>query len=242
MLSPILRVCSLSRSYRQGIAGFETSHTVLRNLTLEVYQGETVCITGARGSGKTTLLYCLAGMLKPTSGSVQWFLEHRESSRRSRTPDIAYLPDTIPDYGFLTVGEAIDYCMAGRHSVQSQRELRIARLADLTGLQSVCGSRVSSLSRSLLRRLHLAQALAGGPRVLLLDEVISEMGDRDEVRSFKSIFRRLNKGGITIILASHNSQAAHVTAGRVIELVPGRSQGSMIYRNRYSVKKRIVMS
>ncbi|HKR09569.1 MAG TPA: ATP-binding cassette domain-containing protein, partial [Gemmatimonadaceae bacterium] len=79
----------------------------VREVSLDIYRGETVGVVGRPGSGKTTLLLCLAGLLRPDAGSITWFGE--QVTGHHVPPGLAYVPQRSGYYSFLTVREALEY-------------------------------------------------------------------------------------------------------------------------------------
>jgi ABC-type multidrug transport system ATPase subunit len=208
---------SLSKTFHNGSRGLAIP--ALRDVSLDVYQGEIVGIIGRPGAGKTTLLLCLAGLLRPDAGSIAWFGE--QVTGHHVPPGLAYVPQRSGYYSFLTVREALEYYATLHDLSSANRAAQVETALREVALHIHATRRVSSLSSSLLQRLGLAQALIGAPRAILLDETICGEGllfDRDIV----SLLTRLSRRGITIILAAPNPVELHRITARVINLVEGR--------------------
>jgi ABC-2 type transport system ATP-binding protein len=215
-----LSVRGLNKTYHSGPKARTMAVPALRDVSIAVEAGEIVGLVGRPGSGKSTLLLCLAGLLRADEGSISWFGE--QITGHHVPVGLAYVPQRAGYYSFLTVREALEY-YATLHDLSSANRTTQVE----TALREVClhihaTRRVSSLSRSLLQRLGLAQSLIGSPRAILLDETLSGEGllfDPDIV----SLLTRLARRGITFILAAPNPVELHRITARIINLVEGRA-------------------
>jgi len=215
--SVVLSVRSLTKTFRSGARG--TIVPALRDVSLDIYSGETVGVIGRPGAGKTTLLLCLAGLLRPDAGTISWFGE--QVTGHHVPPGLAYVPQRSGYYSFLTVREALEYYATLHDLSSANRAAQVETALRDVALHVHATRRVSSLSSSLLQRLGLAQSLIGSPRAILLDETVCGEGllfDADIV----SLLTRLTRRGITIILAAPNPVELHRITARVVNLVQGR--------------------
>jgi ABC-2 type transport system ATP-binding protein len=224
MQSVVLSVRSLTKTFRNGARG--TIVPALRELSLDIYHGETVGIVGRPGAGKTTLLLCLAGLLRPDAGTISWFGE--QVTGHHVPPGLAYVPQRSGYYSFLTVREALEYYATLHDLSSANRTSQVETALRDVALHLHATRRVSSLSSSLLQRLGLAQSLIGSPRAILLDETVCGEGllfDSDIV----ALLTRLTRRGTAIILAAPNPVELHRITARVINLVEGRVVGAARY-------------
>ena len=227
MQSVVLSVRSLSKTFHNGSRG--VAIPALRDVSLEIYESEIVGVVGRPGSGKTTLLLCLAGLLRPDTGSLAWFGE--QVTGHHVPPGLAYVPQRAGYYSFLTVREALEYYATLHDLSSANRAAQVESALREVSMHIHATRRVSSLSSTLLQRLGLAQSLIGAPRAILLDETICGEGllfDRDIV----SLLTRLTRRGTTIILAAPNPVELHRITARVINLVEGR----IVAPSRYPLK------
>lgn len=216
MQSVALSVRSLSKTFHNGSRG--VAIPALRDVSLDIHQGEIIGIVGRAGAGKTTLLLCLAGLVRPDAGSITWFGE--QVTGHHVPPGLAYAPQRAGYYSFLNVREALEYYATLHDLSSANRSAQVETALRDVALHTHATRRVSSLSPILLQRLGLAQALIGSPRAILLDETICGEGllfDRDIV----SLLTRLTQR-VTIILAAPNPVELHRITARVINLVEGR--------------------
>ena len=187
---------------------------VLRQVSLSVREGEFVGLLGPSGSGKTTLLRTLLGAVPLYRGTA--VVDGLEVGGRRR-PSVGYVPqlETI-DWNFpITVEEVV---LLGRamHSGRwpwPRREDRahMMRLLELLGIAECRTQHIRALSGGQQRRVFLARALIRNPRLLLLDEPTSnvDMKTRDDILH---LLVELNRGGVTLVLSTHelNAVAAHL--------------------------------
>jgi branched-chain amino acid transport system ATP-binding protein len=201
-------------------------------ITLNVPRGELHAIIGPNGAGKTTLIAQLTGQLLPDSGSVRFAGEditalpmHTRSLRGlARSFQITSIfPDfTALDNVILAVQAHAGHSFRFWRPARSEPELRGPALAALerVGLVSRANVVASALSHGEHRQLELAMALAGRPRMLLLDEPMAGMGPDESARMVK-LLREL-KGDLTILLIEHDMEAVFALADRITVLVYGR--------------------
>ena len=227
MQSVVLSVRSLSKTFHNGSRG--VAIPALREVSLNIHDGEIIAVVGRPGAGKTTLLLCLAGLVRPDAGSITWFGE--QITGHHVPPGLAYVPQRAGYYSFLTIREALEYYATLHDLSSANRSAQVETALREVGLLPHASRRVSNLSAIMLQRLGLAQALIGAPRAILLDETICGEGllfDRDIV----ALLTRLTRRGVTIILAAPNPVELHRITARVINLVEGR----VVAASRYPLK------
>jgi ABC-type Fe3+/spermidine/putrescine transport system ATPase subunit len=190
-------------------------------LTLDVHQGELLALIGASGSGKTTTLRIIAGHEMPDEGRV--FLDGR---------DITALPPRQRGFGMvfqhyalfphMTVGDNVAFGLEARGVSKAERRERAARALANVGLANAGGRQIQSLSGGEQQRVALARALIIEPKVLLLDEPLSNLDPtlrrttRDELRAM------LHRLGVTALFVTHDQEDAFAVADRVALLERGR--------------------
>jgi len=212
---PALHAQSLYRFYRAG----DEETLALQGVSLMVWAGEFVAVTGPSGSGKSTLLACLAGMDDPDGGSVR-IAGHRISHRpeperaRIRAYHIGMLFEHANLFEHLTVAQnlALVQALTGR-----ARQLDV--LSQL-GLSERCTAYPSQLSGGELARAGLAIALANQPVVVLADEPTGELDSVTEARVLDLLSQAAARG--TAVLVASHSPAVVGAADRVIHLDDGR--------------------
>lgn len=172
------------------------------NLSLEIGKGHIFGFVGANGAGKTTTMKIVAGLLKPTSGSVvvagMDILKYPESYKNK----IGYMPDFFGVYDDLKVPEYMDF-YAGVYGIEkSQRAKLTDELLELVNLTEKKDFYVDNLSRGMKQRLCLARSLIHNPELLILDEPASGLDPKARVE-MKEVLKELKDLGKTIIISSH---------------------------------------
>ena len=194
--------------------------TVLAGVSLAVDEGETLALLGPSGSGKTTLLRLIAGFEVPDEGGV-----------RIGGSEIAGLPPAKRRFGMvfqhyalfphLSVGENVAFgleSMDGRAPDHAGRITQVLELVDLPGFQD---RRIHQLSGGQQQRVALARALAPRPRVLLLDEPLSNLDRTLRERTRREIRETLRQIGITAVWVTHEQEEAFDVGDRVAVLNRG---------------------
>jgi branched-chain amino acid transport system ATP-binding protein len=201
-------------------------------ITLDVPRGELHAVIGPNGAGKTTLIAQLTGQLLPDSGSVRFAgddvtalpMHGRSLLGLARSFQITsiFLDFTALDNVILAVQAHTGHSFHFWRAARSEPSLRDPARAALerVGLGHRADVVASSLSHGEHRQLELAMALAGQPRMLLLDEPMAGMGPDESARMVK-LLREL-KGELTILLIEHDMDAVFALADRITVLVYGR--------------------
>ncbi len=165
---------------------------ILSGVDLDLVSGGFLLVTGPNGSGKTTLMRLLAGLLAPTSGT----LEVRAARGR-----IGFLGHEPLVYGELTALENLE--LYGRLYRVPERRERSGMLLERFGIWEARGVPVSSLSRGMLQRLALCRALLHDPELLLFDEPFTAL-DNDGAELLEA--ELAGHGARTVIVASHQPE------------------------------------
>jgi ABC-2 type transport system ATP-binding protein len=189
----------------------------LRSVSLEVGRGELVGLLGPNGAGKSTLTKVACGLVRPTSGAVE-IDGHPAGSAPARAA-LGYLAELFRFPGWITADEllALHQRLSGSQGgVGEQREL-----LDLVGLAEATGTRVEAMSKGMQQRLGIAQALVGGPRVLLLDEPTSAL-DPVGRRIVRELLTGLRERGVSVLLNSHLLSEVELVCDRVTIIDGGR--------------------
>lgn len=207
----LLAVESVSKSFG-GLAA-------VQGVSFALAEGELLALIGPNGAGKTTLFHIISGFLKPDTGAVRYA---GESLTGLRPHDICQrgmvrtFQITRP-FHRLTV---LDNVLVGAlERVAHRREaLTIAEeVLALTGLAEKAGQMGHSLTMPDRKRLELARALATGPRVLLLDEVMAGLNPTETGRLI-DLIRTVHRRGITILLIEHVMRAVMALSQRILVL------------------------
>ncbi|MGH2949443.1 MAG: ABC transporter ATP-binding protein [Solirubrobacteraceae bacterium] len=196
--------------------------TAVDRVSFEVEPGELVSIVGPNGAGKTTLFNLLTGQLRPSEGEV-YLREQRITRLRPHQRAGLGMARTFQIVRPLMSLSVRDNAMVGaflRHRGRRAAERHAMRTLETLGFADRADVPASELTLSERKRLEVARALAGEPQVLLLDEVMAGLNPREAGEAVE-IVRRLNAGGLTVLLIEHNLKVVRALAERVIVLDHG---------------------
>ena len=207
-----------ARGITKGFGGL----VAVRDANIYVNQGEIVALIGPNGAGKTTCFAMLSGFLKPDKGSVHFEgteitgLKPHEICARGmvRTFQI------VKPFANLTVRENI---AVGAHARIADRDAALEQataVADRVGMLQMLDLQASALTVAGRKRLELARALATGPKLLLLDEVMAGL-NASEITGIVEIIKAIRKGGVTILLIEHVMLAVMSLSDRAYVLNDG---------------------
>jgi iron(III) transport system ATP-binding protein len=210
---PYLRISGLTKMFGP--------FTALKDISLEIYEGEFVCFLGPSGCGKTTLLRAIAGLDIQTTGKVE------QAGR-----DISALPPSERDFGIvfqsyalfpnMSVAKNIAYGLENRRTSKADIRRRVEELLELVGLPEQGDKYPAQLSGGQQQRIALARAIAVSPGLLLLDEPLSALDARVRVHlrgEVKDLQRRL---GITTVMVTHDQEEALTMADRIVVMDHGK--------------------
>ena len=193
---------------------------VLRDVTLNIEPGEFFALLGPSGSGKSTLLRIIAGFNQPQSGTL-----------RVDGADIARVPPWRRDIGMvfqnyalwphMTVAQNVAFGLEERRLTQDEVERKTAAALDLVGLNAFGERRPSQLSGGQQQRVAVARTIAIEPKVLLLDEPLSNLDAKLRVHMRAELLALQRKLGITTLFVTHDQEEALSIADRVAVLDGG---------------------
>jgi NitT/TauT family transport system ATP-binding protein len=185
---------------------------VLEDISLEVSDGEFVCLLGPSGCGKSTLLNTMAGFLSPTSGEV------RIDGQLVRGPDPRriFVFQERGVFPWLTVEGNIGFGLFALS--RTQREQRIAHYIQMVGLQGFEKAYPPELSGGMKQRLEVARALAVNPDMLFLDEPFGALDSITRLSMRRELLRIWEAERKTIIFVTHDIDEAVQLADRVVVL------------------------
>jgi ABC-2 type transport system ATP-binding protein len=205
-MTPVVQVTGVTRRFG--------AVTALDDVSLDVGEGELVGLLGPNGAGKTTLLSLVNGLRRPDAGEVRLFgRDPRDPAARvmlGSTPQETGLPPT------LKVGEVVDL-VAGHYPNPMSRHEALARF----GLEDLTRRQTGGLSGGQKRRLAVALALVGRPRLVLLDEPTTGL-DVEARHVLWQALRDYHADGATVVLTSHYLEEIEALAQRVVVIGEGR--------------------
>ena len=183
----------------------------LYDVSLDVLAGRVSVVVGGDGAGKTSCLSALVGLVTPTRGAV----------RRPAKHLIGYVPATAGLYGDLTVEENLRFTAEAFHLAVPEREARIGRLLDRTGLVGARRRLGGHLSGGMQRKLAVAMALVHAPQLLVLDEPTTGVDPLSRVDLWRLISHAASEGVAVALSTTYVNEAAR--ASSVVLLSAGRA-------------------
>lgn len=199
------------------------SRTVVKQVSVEVEQGEIVGLLGPNGAGKTTTFYMIVGLIKPNDGRV--FLNEQDITslpmyKRSQL-GVGYLPQEASVFRKLSVEDNLKAVLEMRKDINKPEQAeKLEGLLEEFGLQHVRKNRGDLLSGGERRRTEIARALASDPKFILLDEPFAGV-DPIAVEDIQSIVATLKDKNIGILITDHNVQETLSITDRAYLLFEG---------------------
>ncbi len=189
----------------QNLAKRYGDRDVVRDINLDVRQGEVVGVLGPNGAGKTTTFYMLAGIVVPTRGQV--LLDSVEITRwplhkRARL-GMSYLPQESSIFRKLTVRQNLQLILEYSGFSRDEQKRTADRLLDELGITRLADQLAAYLSGGERRRLEIARALIQNPKFILLDEPFAGI-DPLAVDDIQVIIQGLKAKGIGVLISDHN--------------------------------------
>jgi iron(III) transport system ATP-binding protein len=221
----MISIADLKQVYRDGA----NAHAGLRGVSVEVAAGEFLALLGPSGCGKTTLLRCIAGLTEPESGTIAIdgetvYSGARQLSVAARMRDIGMVFQSYAIWPHMSVAQNAAFPLRYRRPELNAAQVRerTAEVLRLVHLDALADRSAPALSGGQQQRLALARALISDPKVLLLDEPLSNLDARlrEEMRfELRALTKRL---GVTTILVTHEQAEALSLADIVAVMDDGR--------------------
>lgn len=192
------------------------NEVILKNLNIEVNEGDYLCIVGENGSGKSTLMKTLLGLISPQGGEIVL-------GDGLRKNEIGYLPQQTlvqKDFPASVTEIVLSGCQArmGLRPFYSKEEKELAKSnMERMGVDKFKTKSYRNLSGGQQQRVLLARALCATKKLLLLDEPVSGL-DPMVTNEMYTLIKKLNEEGITIIMISHDIHAASIYASHILHI------------------------
>lgn len=193
---------------------------ILKNISFDIKEGELVCILGPSGCGKTTLLNIIGGFVSDFSGDVLL----SDENINNIPPEKREIATVFQSYGLFTHKNVIDNVSYGLKLLKIDKHMRKKRARDMlekVGLAGYEKKKIKELSGGEQQRVAIARSMVLNPKLLLLDEPLSnlDVNLRDVMR--KEIKRIQKQFGVTMIIVTHDQEDAFKLADRVIVINEG---------------------
>lgn len=221
-MSALITVKNIRKVYRVG----NEKVVALDNINIEIDQGEICCILGTSGSGKSTLLNQLAGLEKPSSGSV--FIgkhnisimgEDQLASFRQR--NIGFIFQSYNLLGALTAAENVSMPLLFRGVDRSIRDKAAREMLHKVGLADRASHKPSEMSGGQQQRVGIARAFVAKPKIVFADEPTGNLDTKTTIEVMEMLVNMAHDNNITFILVTHDNELARY-ADRIITIRDGR--------------------
>ena len=214
LVNPYLVIRNLTKSF----GNFEA----VKNINIDIHEGEFACFLGPSGCGKTTLLRCIAGLEMQTTGSI-----------KQKNKDISVLPPSARDFGIvfqsyalfpnLSVFSNISYGLVNNKWAKSHIKSRVDELLNLVNLVDHADKFPGQLSGGEQQRVAVARSLVNDPMVLLADEPSGNLDAYTSTALHDLLFDLQESVNLSIVVVTHNLDLAK-RADRVLVMEEGRLQ------------------
>ncbi|MCL4392031.1 ABC transporter ATP-binding protein [Patescibacteria group bacterium] len=231
----MISVKNLKKVYQDD--GSETQ--ALRGVSFEIQKGEFVAIMGPSGSGKSTLLHILGFLDRPTSGSYSFMGKVMEELNdlelaEIRNDEMGFIFQDFNLLGKLSVYENVELPLLYNDNISPhERKREVEKAVESVGLSEKIGVVAGNLSGGQKQRVAIARALVNNPNVIFADEPTGNLDSRSGGQVME-ILRRLNDGGHTVILVTHETYTAEF-AERLIRLKDGEIESDVPVHNRRKI-------
>ncbi|WP_445357341.1 ABC transporter ATP-binding protein [Microbulbifer sp. ANSA002] len=210
MKSPILRFSNVGLAYRKRLSLFAKPDWVLKDISFDLFAGETLGVIGRNGAGKSSLLKLLAGIILPNTGKI-----HRPANTQSQLLSLGL--------GFNQNLSGIDNALMALvtqgSGIRQAKEL-IPTIAEFSGLGDKIKEPVGTFSSGQKARLGFAAAIHSTPDILLLDEILG-VGDKEFKKKSGEALRKRVQSNQTVVLVSHSLQTLRDLCDRILWIENG---------------------
>lgn len=214
----------LTKQYRSA---FGKKTTAVQDVSFSIREGETVGLIGQNGAGKTTTLKALMGYIRPTSGETRIF--GTPSGQPEARRGLGFVPENAAFYDFLTPMQSMRAILTAHRVELSSPAEHCLSWMDKLGIADAANRPIRFLSKGMTQRLALAQALAIGPKVLVLDEPLSGLDPGGRMEVVEALQRYRSDGG-TILFSSHVLFDVERLADRFVMVDRGQLKADMSMR------------
>ena len=195
--------------------------TAVDGVSLDVAPGEIHGFLGPNGAGKTTTIRMIAGLLKPTSGTILVNKHELATEPEQAKASLGFIPDRPFIYEKLTAGEFLHF-HAGLYGMDDAGVAgRVHEMLDVFELGRWENELVESFSHGMKQRLVMCGAFLHRPRAVLVDEPMVGLDPRG-ARLIKDVFRRMSERGVAILMSTHTLEVAQEMCDRISIILKGR--------------------
>ncbi|WP_144023529.1 MULTISPECIES: ABC transporter ATP-binding protein [Paenibacillus] len=216
-MRPILELTHISKQFGAIKA--------IHKISFQMREGERICLLGPSGCGKSTLLQMVAGLLPVDEGDIMMDGQKVSSAVRNVPPEKRPVNMVFQDYALwphMTIKENIEYGLRRNKVPTVERAARITSLARLLHLEGLLGRLPSELSGGQQQRVGIARALATQPRILLMDEPLSNLDVKLRTEMRQELALLLREMMVTTLYVTHDVMEAFALADRILVLRGGQ--------------------
>ncbi len=197
---------------------------VLKDVTLQVEEGEYIAIMGPSGSGKTTLMNIIGCLDLPTSGTYEFagnnVLEYKDRELATlRSSGIGFVFQNFQLLPRATARDNVALPLSYTGTKPKERKERAMAALEKVGLDDRADFRPNQLSGGQKQRVAIARAMVNNPKILLADEPTGAL-DSKSGEQIMELFEQLNEEGVTIVIITHDAKVAH-RAKRIVHIIDG---------------------
>jgi multiple sugar transport system ATP-binding protein len=208
-----VRFEQVSKTYPNG-------HLAVKELDLEIRDGEFMVLVGPSGCGKSTALRMIAGLEMPTAGRIV-IGERDVTGLMPQERDVAMVFQSYALYPHMTVRENLAFGLRMRHAASDLIARRVNEAAEALGLEAVLDRKPAQLSGGQRQRVALGRAIVREPQVFLFDEPLSNLDAKLRVETRAELARLHRRLGATVVYVTHDQEEAMTLGGRVAVLRDG---------------------
>lgn len=220
-LNPLISIKNVRKIYRMG----EEKIVALDDISLDIYKGEIVCFLGKSGSGKSTFLNMVAGLEKPTKGSitiggVPLHKLNEDEVTLFRQKNIGFIFQAYNLLPMLTTFENVVYPLLLRGMSKKDREERAKKVIAEVGLEGYENRKPNQMSGGQQQRVGIARALVVNPKIIFADEPTGNLDTKTTDSVMNIILDRARKNNQTLIIVTHDNSIAEY-ADKVVTIQDG---------------------
>ena len=210
-------------------------NNVLRNVNMEIQEGEMVAVMGPSGSGKSTLLYAISGMDRPTAGNVNFFgkdLMKLDAAQMSdmRLAEMGFIFQQMYMLKNLSIYDNIilpAYQLKNGKEARSDINRRAKELMKKLGISEVAENDINEVSGGQLQRACICRSLINQPKMIFADEPTGALNQQNSKEVMKELIR-INAEGTTVMLVTHDMKVA-AKSDRVLYIEDGNIKGELSF-------------
>ena len=219
MKNPLVEIHQLKKSFGDNV--------VLKGVDFSLWQGESVVVFGKSGSGKSVFIKCIAGLLKPDSGTIKIFgkdillLNQRGLDEVREKMGFVFQSNAL--YDSMTVRENLEFALRKNIDKMTRKEVDklVEESLENVGLLDAIDLMPSELSGGMQKRIGLARSLMSRPQIMMYDEPTTGLDPITSKEIINLILEMQKKYNTSSIIISHDIECARLTANRMVVLIEG---------------------